>query len=406
MKDLLIKTQNHLKVLCSDIKERRVGSNGNRMATGYVRDMFRNFGWDVEETLLSVMDWETKGATLLCEGRSYEVLSSPYSQEYSGQADLVAVSTIEELEKASICNKIILLYGQIASEQISPKNFVFYNPPSHKKIVELLENGKPKALICATERDAAFAGGVYPFPLFEDGDFDIPSVYMKDTEGERLLMCKGKQVTLESKAKRIPETAFNIVAKKGTNSAEKRIVITAHIDAKAGTSGAIDNATGVSVLLLLAELLKDYIGKYALEIVAFNGEDYYAVPGQMKYIEQNNGDFGDMLLNINIDGAGYKDGLSCFSAMDLPENLKEVFNELLKDNNLIVEGLPWVQGDHSIFLQNGCPAVVVSSDWFIRNFDKQDITHTPKDNLSIVNYKHVTECAEAIKCLIHKINQL
>jgi aminopeptidase YwaD len=406
MKDLLIKTQNHLKVLCSDIKERRVGSNGNRMATGYVRDMIRNFGWDVEETLLSVMDWETKGATLLCEGRSYEVLSSPYSQEYSGQADLVAVSTIEELEKISICNKIILLYGQIASEQISPKNFVFYNPPSHKKIVELLENGKPKALICATERDSAFAGGVYPFPLFEDGDFDIPSVYMKDTEGEILLACKGKQVTLESKAKRIPETAFNIVAKKGTNSAEKRIVITAHIDAKAGTPGAIDNATGVTVLLLLAELLKDYSGKYALEIMAFNGEDYYAVPGQMKYIEQNNGDFGDMLLNINIDGVGYKDGLSCFSAMDLPENLKEVFNELLKDNNLIVEGLPWVQGDHSIFLQNGCPAVVVSSDWFIRNFDKQDITHTTKDNLSIVSFEHVTECAEAIKCLILKINQL
>ncbi|MBK9392004.1 MAG: M28 family peptidase [Bacteroidetes bacterium] len=32
------------------------------------------------------------------------------------------------------------------------------------------------------------------------------------------------------------------------------MVVTAHIDAKKGTPGAIDNATGVIVLLLLSEL--------------------------------------------------------------------------------------------------------------------------------------------------------
>lgn len=77
-------------------------------------------------------------------------------------------------------------------------NFVFYNPDSHQEIIQLLETGKPLALLCATERNAATAGGVYPFPLFEDGDFDIPSVFMKDTEGEKLLNCLGQQVTLVS----------------------------------------------------------------------------------------------------------------------------------------------------------------------------------------------------------------
>src|SRR5690606_9172735 len=130
-----------------------------------------------------------------------------------------------------------------------------------------------------------------------------------------------KIVTLESKAERIPETAYNIVGlKKGIS--QKRLIVTAHIDAKIGTPGAIDNATGVTVLLLLAELIKDCNYNFNIELVAFNGEDYYAAPGQMKYIEQNQNNFSNVLLNINIDGAGYKDGESAFSLFELPDDIK------------------------------------------------------------------------------------
>lgn len=225
-----------------------------------------------------------------------------------------------------------------------PKNFVFYNPEEHQQIISILENGNPSALVCATGRNASVAGGVYPFPLFEDGDFDIPSVYMKDVEGENLLSFSGKEIELISKAIRIPETAYNIVARK-TGKTSERIVITAHIDAKIGTPGAIDNGTGVTALLLLSELLKDYEGRYEIEFVAFNGEDYYAVPGQMKYLEQNAGQFNEILLNINIDGMGYKEGPTCFSPFELPGLISDGLTAVFKNNQNIVEGLPWVQGD-------------------------------------------------------------
>ncbi len=137
-----------------------------------------------------------------------------------------------------------------------PKNFVFYNPEEHQKIIALLEKGKPAAVIGATGRNSALAGGVYPFPLIEDGDFDIPSVYMTEEEGNRLLPFAGCIVTLNSVSVRIPGKGYNIIAVKGPEGAD-RIVVTAHIDAKKGTPGAIDNATGVIVLLLLADLLSD-----------------------------------------------------------------------------------------------------------------------------------------------------
>lgn len=397
--ELISLTKEHMHVLCSAISERRVGGEGNRLATDFVKNEFRESGWTTDETLLEVMDWRTTGTSLKCGTESFEVSSSPYSKGCIVSGELVPVNTVEELEKADISGKIVFLHGQIASGQIMPKNFVFYNPEEHQKIISTLEKGNPKAIISATGRDSAVAGGVYPFPMFEDGDFDIPSVYMKDTEGEKLLACSGQIVTLESGAVRIPETAFNVIARKEGRT-KKRIAVTAHIDAKIGTPGAIDNATGVVVLLLLSELLKDLKGEYGVELVAFNGEDYYAVPGQMKYIEQNQGRFEEIMLNINIDGAGYKEGHSCFSAFNLPDYIREKLDTIISKHQNIVEGKPWVQGDHSIFIQYGCPAIAVSSEWFIDHMDNQDITHTSKDNLGIVNYERIPECALAIRDLI------
>ena len=401
--DLVEKAKLHLHVLCEEIGERRVGSEENRQSTMYAEGELRKQGWITETTELSVVDWKTEGASLTCKDMAFEVFSSHYSLGCSVAGELLVIDSVAQLEKEDIKNKLVLLRGEIATQQIAPKKFPFWNPEEHQHLISLLEEGQPQALICATERNAATAGGVYPFPLFEDGDFDIPSVFMKDTEGERLATCKGESVELVSHATRIPETAYNIIARKGKGNAKKRVVITAHIDTKIGTFGAIDNGTGVAILLLLAELLKDSSSQYTIELVVFNGEDYYAAPGQIKYIDQNSDRFNDILLNINIDGAGYQEGISCFSPFDLPENILTKLREVLSDTPELVEGLPWYQGDHSLFLQQGCPAIAVSSQWFIEHMDCQEITHTPKDNLDIVNYNRVAECALGIFEFIRKL---
>jgi len=157
--------------------------------------------------------------------------------------------------------------------------------------------------------------------------------------------------------------------------------------------------------LLLSELLNTYNGKYQIELVAFNGEDYYAVSGQMKYIEQNRSKFNDIVLNINIDGVGYIEGLTCISAFNLSDDMQAKLNEVIQSNPSIIIGQPWYQGDHSIFIQNGCPALAISSDWFIRNMESQDITHTSKDNLNIVNFERIPECVIAIKNLINALEE-
>lgn len=395
------KCMSYLKTLCEEIPERSVGSEGNRRATSFFEKELSSLGWQTEISALDVIDWEDGGATLQVADQSFNVLVSPYSLGCSVQAPLISVSCLEELERQDITGKILLLHSDIAKVQLMPKNFVFYNPEEHQKIIALLEQMQPAAIISATSRNAALAGGIYPFPLIEDGDFDIPSVYMTEGEGEKLLSYTGMPAMLQSRSTRIPAKAYNVVARKGKNM-DERIVITAHIDAKKDSPGAIDNATGVVILLILAELLKDYDGDRLLEMVAFNGEDYYAAPGQMDYIRKNQECFDNIILNINIDGAGYKEGNSAFSFFDVPEAIRAKSNEMLARFDGITEGILWPQGDHSIFIQYGCPAIAVSSQCFIEHIDSQDITHTPKDNPDIVDCRKVVEIAESLNWLVRK----
>ena len=400
--DLYSESLRYLDLFCNTIDERCVGSEGNREATRFFKDELARLGWETDTDELDAIDWQEGGAHLSCGGENFLVLPGPYSLAFKGREMLVAASSVDELEKIDCSGRLLLLYGEIAREQLMPKNFVFYNPEEHQHIIALLEERKPAAIISATGRNAALAGGVYPFPLIEDGDFNIPSVYMTEEEGERLLHYAGSEAALESRSERIPGKAYNVMAGKGVPGS-KRVVITAHIDAKKGTPGAIDNATGVIVLLLLARQLKDYSGSRLIEIVAFNGEDYYAVPGQMAYLKANQGKFNDVLLNINIDGAGYKEGLSAFSLFDLPVALHKCANEIFANHPGITEGVLWPQGDHSIFLQNGVPAIAVSSKWFIDNIETQDITHTPKDNPEIVDCHKLVEISGVLNDFIRMI---
>jgi len=391
----------YLEKLCQDIQQRPVGSDGNRQATTFFQEVVLDFGWDVESTPFPAMDWQDGGADLRVGGKKFRVFPSPYSKGCSLETNLVAVGSVKELEKVDAAGKLLLLYGELTKEQLMPKNFVFYNPEEHQHIISLLEKREPGAILTATSRNAALAGGVYPFPLIEDGDFQIPSVYLTEEEGKQLLRKVGQVGNLKSDARRIQAEGYNLIARKGQDQ-NRRIAISAHIDAKINTPGAIDNATGVIVLLLLAEKLKDYQGDTMIELLPFNGEDYYAASGQMIYLEQNQGRFEEILININIDGAGYHEGPSAFSPFNLGERTQQNLDEVLTSMEDIDEGGPWYQGDHSIFLQQGVPAIAVSSKWFLENIDSQEITHTPKDHPAIVNCDKLVDITEALYKFILK----
>lgn len=393
----------YLEFFCEELPSRSVGSAGNQHAAEFFRQRLIDLGWQTEELSFPAMDWKTEGAALTCQSQSFAVQPSPFSLGCSVTGELAEADSVEKLKQTDLSGKIILLRGELTKEPLMPKNFVFYNPEEHQRIIVALEKSGVSAVITATARHSALAGGVYPFPMIEDGDFDIPSVFMTEEEGNRLSACCGQTIQLRSKAVRVPSSGCNVTGRK-EGDPHKRIIITAHIDAKMGTPGAIDNATGMIVLLLLADMMKDdSCGGKTIELLAINGEDYYSVPGQMAFLRQNEGKFGDISLNINIDCAGYLEGPTAVSLFDLPEKIHAAASKQIAGQADLVKGVPWYQGDHTLFLQNKVPAIVFASQWFLQNIETQTITHTQKDSPNIVCWQKIVTIAETINALLRTI---
>jgi aminopeptidase YwaD len=392
----------HLQRLCLQIPTRRVGSAGNRSATDFFAQTLDSFGFHTESPTFDCMDWIGHGARLTAGDSSFEAFPSPYSLGCHVRAPLVLASGLSELETADLMERIVLLHGDLAKEQLLPKKFPFYQAEDHRRIIARLESARPRAVIAATSRDPAMAGAVSPFPLVEDGEFDIPSVYLTEANGARLAAQAGSVVELESRAVRRPSYGCNVVGFKAGKT-PRRLAFLAHIDSKMGSPGANDNASGVVVLLLLGELLATYSGSLGVEIVAINGEDYYSNPGEQLYLAANAGRFDDIVLGVNLDGLGYGKGRVAYSLYACPPAVSRAVEEAFTGREVLVEGEPWFQGDHAMFMMNQTPALAMTSESLEQL--ARDILHTPNDTPDTVDPSHLVAAALALKDLVAILNE-
>jgi aminopeptidase YwaD len=394
---LVEKAKRYVNYLCNVKPNRRTGSHGNKEAVIFFKNIIEKYGFEVDDTPFNSMDYKTGKISLTNKIASFDIYVSPYSLGCHVKTNLVIAKSIKELEECNCTGKLLLLIGEICNEQLMPKKFVFYNPDHHKKIISLLEEKKPSAIITATSKKPELVGALYPFPLIEDGDFDIPNVYCTDKVGKEIEKNKNDLFDLQIEAERIPSKSSNIIAIKNPNSKEK-IVIFAHIDAYGNSPGASDNASGTTVLLILAEFLKSYSGSIGIQIIAFNGEDHYSLGGQMDYIKRYSDSFKKIKLAVNIDDVGNKKGNISYSLYGCSDERSDFIKNIFNKYNSIKPGVNWYQGDHMIFVHQEKPSIAFTSE----NYKElmETITHSEKDIPENLDYKKIVELSQALYELI------
>ncbi len=379
--DMREQVEGYLSDLTS-FPDRHVGGPGNRAATALFAERMAKLGLIVSRRDFDCIEWEPGEAVLEAGSERLPLHVGPYSLRVDATAPLMAANRVEDLETEDVRGAIVLIHGDLAAGQIMPKNFTFYNPESHQRLVQALERYSPAAVIGATGRDPEMVGSQYPFPLFEDGDMDVPNAYLKDVDGERLLGRVGEEVRVQIDSRRIPATAEHVIATlPGTGAG--RIIVSAHVDSRKDSPGALDNASGVTVLLALGELLTGYAGGPTIEFVPFNGEDNYANPGEMLWLGENEERLGDIVVAINVDDLGMRETTNHVSFYECPLSIKGAVLDVAARHPSVSEGPQWFQGDHSIFAMKGCPAIALTSSDIARFM--ANYAHSERDTTDLAD---------------------
>ncbi|MDZ7617928.1 MAG: hypothetical protein U1E05_13065, partial [Patescibacteria group bacterium] len=169
--------------------ERPLGSEANRRAAEYLGQTAEQMGFSVRRLPFITLFWEKGPSVAERGGARVDVLAGPYSPAFDARAEMVSVTTAEELRAAEPEGRILLMHGELAREPLFPRDFPFYFPDEHKAVYEILDAKRPAAILAATGRHPSC--GLNPFPLFDDETFQTPAAYMDATSAARLLKTDG-----------------------------------------------------------------------------------------------------------------------------------------------------------------------------------------------------------------------
>lgn len=361
--DLARAARQHVLALCSVQPDRRPGSPGNQQATDYVADELVQASWKVWTQEFDCLDWETEGGSITIGDAALVLTPSPYGLGVSTSGPLRVLRSIEDLTKTDLTGSIVVLTDDLTAEPLTPKAYPFYGSEEHMAITDSLEQSQPGALIAITGLYPELCGALDPFPLIEDGDFTIPTADVRPVDATPLLKAEGSTVSVEIRSQRKPSTARNVIAVRGPQKG--RVTVVAHLDTKPGTPGAVDNAAGVVVLLLLADLLSPARHPHlpvGIELLVVNGEDHFAAPGEVAWLESNEDKLDEVELLINIDGAGYSEGGTAFSLYNVDDKATDHVRRFFAAHDDITEGPAWYQSDHAIFAMQGRAALAITTE--------------------------------------------
>ena len=266
-----------------------------------------------------------------------------------------------------------------------PKSSLFWNPEEHKEIIALLEKGKPCAVISVSLDCNEFV------PVIEDGDFEIPCAVVAQS-GLPLLL-SGETAELTLRTDRSSARAANVIATYGDGP--RKVCFSAHIDTAPGTPGALDNASGVAVLLALAAGLRGNEYPYRIEFVLFNGEDYYSNAGEMIYLRSSLATSNEYICAFNVDGVGLRGSNISYSFYECPASLEKAVTTLGRQIPEFERIDPWPQGDHTLFAFSGVPAIAITSTKIFELM--KSVLHTENDTIELVDIDKLVRLVNFLK---------
>lgn len=221
-----------------------------------------------------------------------------------------------------------------------------------------------------------------------------------------------ESINLQVKVQAQQIEAANVVGKisgQGYDGHKDAIILSAHFDSTGWEKdqvyqGAVDNATGVAVLIQLASALKQYADEHPvlpdLIFVAFNGEES-GLQGSEAFVQDIQKQY-DHLYNINLDTIGVKNGGPVLIVGDDSERNKALMAALEEsllqhqmDAKVTHESLT---SDHVFFNSHNLSAVTIGQGDFTK-------IHTLADTTDLINFEFLPDIVAAVYDFVSAASQ-
>jgi hypothetical protein len=203
----------------------------------------------------------------------------------------------------------------------------------------------------------------------------------------------------------------NVVATKpGLTDPDDIYIICAHVDSRSETHqtslanapGADDNASGVTAVMIAADILSQYDFDYTIRFVAFTGEEQGLIgSGYYAHDARNEGD--NILGVLNLDMIAYDSDaypiLELHAGTIMPDSIAiaNLFTDVVDTYDIglvpqIITAGATDRSDHASFWDYGYDAILGIEDFW---GDSNPNYHTTGDQLSVLNIPYFTEFVKA-----------
>lgn len=391
----------HVQFLGETVGSRPIGTPANRRAEQYIRQQFEQWGFAVQRQPFACPRWDWTGGRLTWGFEDRPFTPNPFTPDCDVKASLIPIGHLADLDSHDVSGQIVLLYGDLAQERYTARAFTLFRNERHQRILELLESHHPAAILLVHPQ----VGRDKAMPLLGDWLFAIPSATVTPEVALKLIGAQGPiQLTMDTSIQ--PSESANLIARYQphltSDSSPGRIVVAAHFDTHFGTRGVIDNASGVSVLLVLAELAAhgDLGMEWTLPIdfIVFNGEEYAAL-GDQAYL-QSQPDLDNIVAVVNLDGVGQRLGNTTVTTIGCSTVLDEAIHQATSTQAALQWVAPWYESNHTTFVLQGVPAIAISSRGV------HGLADAPEDTMDWFGVPRAVEAFNVVRTILEPLGQV
>jgi len=282
----------HARVLSEQIGARPAGSENAERAAEYIFNQLDDMGYSVEWQNFRYEQWININTILEMTSPTRKKLEGTplfYSPAGEAEAEIVAVpNTGAPADYAKVDAK-----GRIVLVQRGTLAFL--------DKVRNAERAGAVAVLIYNNAVGSFRGTL-------SARTNIPVIALSGAEGKNLLdlMAKGPVAVHVASDTRVEQQhARNVVARK-SGATDRVIVLGGHYDSVETGKGAVDNGSGIAVMLELARLFSKRNLKSTLEIIAFDAEEL-GLYGSRHFVDtlpENNRKKITAMLNFDMLGGG------------------------------------------------------------------------------------------------------